>query len=172
MIPLGDLKRQHTEIKKEIEDATKKVLDSGWFILGKELEGFEKEFAEYCGDSFSVGVGNGTDAIFLTLKALNIGQGDEVITAANTAIPTVSAIVASGAKPILVDCGEDYLIDVNKIEERITDKTKAIIPIHLYGQVCNMDRILEISRKHNLIVIEDCCQAHGAEYKEIGRAHV
>lgn len=165
MIPLGDLKRQHAEIKKEVEEAVQRVLDSGWFILGKETEEFEKEFAEYCGASFGVGVGNGTDAIFLALKSLDIGQGDEVITAANTAIPTVSAIVASGAKPVLIDCGEDYLIDVNQIEGKITEKTKAIIPVHLYGQVCNMDRILEIAKERNVSVIEDCAQAHGAEYK-------
>jgi len=163
MIPLADINRQDNEIKKEIEEAIKKVLESGWFILGKELENFEKEFAEYCGKKFGIGVGNGTDAIFLALKAFEIGNDDEVITVANTAIPTVSAIVATGAKPILVDCGEDYLIDVNKIEEKINSKTKAIVPVHLYGQVCDMEKILELGEKYDLNVIEDCAQAHGAE---------
>jgi len=165
MIPLGDLKRQHAGIKKEVEGAVQRVLDSGWFVLGKETEEFEKEFAEYCGKDFGVGCGNGTDAIFLALKVLDIGQGDEVITSANTAIPTVSAIVASGAKPVLVDCGEDYLIDVNKIKEKITERTRAIIPVHLYGQACDMDKILEIAEQKNISVIEDCAQAHGTEYK-------
>ena len=159
------MKRQHAKIKGEVEEAVQKVLDSGWFVLGKEVEEFEKEFADYCGGGFGVGVGNGTDALFLALKALDIGAGDEVITVANTAIPTVSAIVACGAKPVLVDCGEDYLIDVDKIEEKITDKTKAIIPVHLYGQVCYMDKIFEIVREKNISIVEDCAQAHGAEYK-------
>lgn len=163
MIPLADINRQDKEIKSEIELEIKRVLESGWFILGKELENFEKEFAEYCGKKFGVGVGNGTDAIFLALKSFNIGIDDEVISVANTAIPTISAIVATGAKPVLVDCGEDYLIDVEKIEEKITPKTKAIIPVHLYGQVCDMKKIFEIAKKYNLEVIEDCAQAHGAE---------
>ena len=164
MIPLGDLKRQQESIIDEVKDAVNRVLNRGWFVLGKELENFEKQFANYCGEEFGIGVGNGTDAIFLALKALNIGVGDEVITAANTAIPTVSAIVATGAKPVLVDCREDYLIDVNQIELKITEKTKAIIPVHLYGQACDMDRVLEIAKAKNLDVIEDCAQAHGAEY--------
>lgn len=163
MIPLADINRQDKGIKNEIENEIKKVLERGWFILGKELEEFEKEFAEYCGKKFGIGVGNGTDAIFLTLKAFEIGNSDEIITVANTAIPTVSAIVATGAKPILVDCGEDYLIDVSKIEEKINSKTKAIVPVHLYGQVCDMEKILEIAEKYNLKVVEDCAQAHGAE---------
>jgi len=104
MIPLGDLKRQHDEIKNEIEEAVLRVLNSGWFILGRELEEFEKEFALYCERKFAIGVGNGTDALFLVLKALDIGNGDEVISVANTAIPTISAISASGAKAVLVDC--------------------------------------------------------------------
>ena len=164
MIPLGDLKRQHDEIKDEIEEAVLNVLNSGWFILGRELEEFEKEFALYCERKFAIGVGNGTDALFLVLKALDIGNGDEVISVANTAIPTISAISASGAKAVLVDCQKDYLIDAERIEDAITERTKAIIPVHLFGQCCNMDKIFEIAKKHNLIVIEDCCQAHGAEY--------
>lgn len=164
-IPFGDLKRQYLSLKKEIDNTISCVLEKGWFILGQEVEKFEQEFADYCGKRYGIGVGNGTDAVFLTLLALNIKEGDEVITVANTAIPCISAIVASKARPVFVDVGEDYLIDVNKIEEKITNRTRAIMPVHLYGQVCDMHKILEIAEKHNIPTVEDCCQAHGAEYK-------
>lgn len=165
MIPLADLKRNYLEINEEIDLSIKEVLEKGWFILGGQGELFEKEFAEYCGKQFGVGVNSGTDALELALKSLNIKQGDEVLTAVNTAIPTAMAIIGAGATPVFVDIKEDYLIDVTKIEEKITEKTKAIIPVHLYGQSCDMDKIFEISGKNNIPVIEDCCQAHGAEYK-------
>ena len=165
MIPFGDLKRNYLSLEKEIDKAIKGVLNKGWFILGKEVRLFEEKFVEYCGKKQGIGVGNGTDALFLALKAYGIEEGDEVITVPNTAVPTISAIVDTGAKPVFVDIGEDYLIDVNKIEEKISDKTKAILPVHLYGQACDMDSILEIAREKNLVVVEDCCQAHGAEYK-------
>lgn len=164
MINFGDLKRNYFSIKKETDEAVERVLSSGWFILGKELESFEKEFANYCGKKYGVGVGNGTQALELALKSFGIGNGDEVITIPNTSPFTVLGIIESGAKPVFVDVGEDYLIDVKKIEKAINEKTKAIIPVHLYGQACDMALIIEIAEKHNLIVIEDCCQAHGAEY--------
>lgn len=163
-IPFGDLKRQHEFLRKELEAVFRRNLDSGWFILGRELEKFEMDFAAYCGREYGVGVGNATDALFLALRAQGIGQGDEVITVANTAIPTVSAIVASGARPVLVDAGEDYLMDTSKIERVITPRTRAIVPVHLYGQTCDMATIKGLALKKDLQVIEDCAQAHGAEY--------
>ncbi len=165
MVEFGNLKLNYLRLKKEIDKATKEVFESGWFVLGKQVEEFEKEFSDYCGKKFGVGVGSGFDALNLALKALNIGKGDEVITIPNTAIPTVAAICASGATPRFVDVKEDYLIDVEKIEQTITEKTKAIMPVHLYGRVCDMEKILEIAEKYNLKVIEDCAQTHGAEFK-------
>jgi len=164
MILFGNLKKHYYSIKTDIDKAISEVLESGWFILGEKLNLFEKEFAGYCGKKYGVGVGNGTDALLLALKAYDIKQGDEVITVPNTAIPTVSAIISSGAKPVFVDVCEDYLMDVNQIEKVITEKTKVIMPVHLYGQVCDMEPILKIAKKYNLYVIEDCAQAHGAEY--------
>jgi dTDP-4-amino-4,6-dideoxygalactose transaminase len=166
-IPFGDLKRQHELLRSELEQAFSKNLASGWFILGKELEKFEEDFAGYCGRKYGIGVGNATDAIFLTLKAQGIREGDEVITVANTAIPTCSAIVASGAKLVLVDTKKDYLMDTSKIGRAITPETKAIIPVHLYGQTCNMETTLKIAEAHHLRIIEDCAQAHGA--KQLGQ---
>jgi len=165
MVTFGNLKRNYFSIKKEIDEAAERVLNSGWFILGKELESFEKEFANYCGKKYGVGVGNGTQALELALKSFDIGKGDEVITVPNTSPFTALGIIESGAKPVFVDIGEDYLIDVKKIEKAITEKTKAIMPVHLYGQACDMAPIIEIAEKHNLVIIEDCCQAHGAEYE-------
>jgi len=165
MIPFGNLKKHYVSIKQDIDETIFRVLNRGWFILGEEVEKFEKEFSNFCGKKYGVGVGNGTDALILALKALNIGEGDEVITVPNTAIPTVSAIISTGAKPRFVDIGEDYLIDVKKIEKAINENTKAIIPVHLFGQACDMDPIIKISERYNLAIIEDCCQAHGAEYK-------
>lgn len=162
MIPFGDLKRQYSE---KIERAVIEHMKQGWFVLGASLASFEKKFAEYCGRKYGVGVGNGTDALFLSLRALNIGRGDEVITVPNTAIPTIAAIRATGAVPRLVDIRDDYLIDVSKLEKSITPKTKAIVPVHLYGQACDMHPLLKIANKHSLEVIEDCAQAHGTKYK-------
>ena len=160
-IPFVALNRDK-DLNDKIKNACSIVIDRGNFIFGQELEQFEKNFAEYCNSKYAVGVANGTDAITLALKAHGIGQGDEVITAANTAIPTVAAIVNSGAKPVLADVNENYLIDPPKIEERVTDKTKAIVPVHLYGRACDMNKILQIAGKYNLKIIEDCAQAHGA----------
>src|SRR3989344_3892989 len=165
-IKLSDINRQDNLIMGEIKESINRVLDSGVFVLGKELESFEDDFAKYCGAKHCVGVSSGADAIYLSLKALGIGQGDEIITTAFTFIGTVLPISKLGAKPVLVDClAEDFNIDVEKIEFAITEKTKAIIPVHLFGQPARMDKIMEIAKKHNLFVIEDACQAHGSEYK-------
>lgn len=166
MIPFVDLKSEYALISEEVAPAIQRVLESGWFIFGEELEGFEKEFSQYIGAKYGVGVNSGSDALFLALKALGIGEGDEVITVSHTFISTVDAIGRNGTKPVFVDIDPDtYCIDVTKIEQAITDKTKAILPVHLYGHPANMDPIMEIARKYNLFVIEDACQAHGTEYK-------
>lgn len=166
MIPFFETGRQYNKIKNKIDNAIQRVLNSKCFILGPELEKLEKEFASYCGVSYAIGCASGTDALFLSLIAAGVGNGDEVITVANTALPTVSAIRNTGAIPVFVDIDEGtFLIDVSKIEKAITSKTKAIIPVHLYGQSCDMDKIMKIAKNHNLIVIEDACQAHGALYK-------
>ena len=164
-IPLVDIKRQYNSIKTEIDRAIQRVMDSSSFILGKEVKNFEEKFAEFCNTKHCIGVSTGTDAIYLALRALHIGYGDEVITAANTFIATAFAISRCGAKPVLADCSYDYNIDVAKIESAITNKTKAIVPVHLYGQPADMSTIAEIAKKHSIEVIEDASQAHGAEYK-------
>lgn len=157
---------QFQSYREEILEAMHKVCEKGPYILGPEVEAFESEFSSYHDVPYCVGVGSGTDALALTLRALDIGQGDEVITVSHTALATAAAIVIAGATPVLVDIEEDfYTIDPTKIESVITSKTKAIMPVHLYGQPCDMDAILKIARKHNLKVIEDCAQAHGALYK-------
>lgn len=164
-IKVWDYLAEYENEKNEINNAIQDVLSSGYLILGERVKQFEGEFANYCGVKYGVGVGNGTDAIFLTLKALNIGKGDEVITVPNTAVPTVAAITATGATPVFVDVEvESYLIDVRRIENVITEKTKCILPVHLYGQCADMAKINEIARKYNLYVIEDCAQSHGAEF--------
>ncbi|OGZ17793.1 MAG: erythromycin biosynthesis sensory transduction protein eryC1 [Candidatus Nealsonbacteria bacterium RBG_13_37_56] len=161
-----DLKRQYSGIKQEIDLAIKEVLENTDFILGEPVAKFEKNFADYCKVKYCVGASSGLDALKLSLKALGIEPEDEVITVANTFIATALAISDCGAKPVLVDCNQlDYNIDIDKIESAITEKTKAIIPVHLYGQPADMDPIIELAKKHNLYVIEDACQAHGAEYK-------
>lgn len=148
--------------KKIIFAKVNKVLDSGNFILGKEVNEFEKNFSKYIGTKYGVGVGNCTDAIYICLKALDISKGHEVITVPNTAIPTINAILNSGASPVFVDIGKDYLIDADKIEKSITKKTRAIIPVHLYGQTCNMEKIIKIAKKFKLKIIEDCAQSTGS----------
>lgn len=165
-IPLIDLKAQYESIKNEIQAAIHRVLDSSQFILGKEVEGFEEEFARYCGARHAVGINSGTSALHLTLLALGVGPGDEVITVSQTFIATIEAILWAGARPVLVDIDEKtYTMDPAQIESAVTKKTKAIIPVHLYGHPTDMDPILEIARKQRLWVIEDACQAHGALYK-------
>jgi dTDP-4-amino-4,6-dideoxygalactose transaminase len=161
-----DLQVQYQLLKPEIDAAIAKVCQRGDFILGEEVKLFEEEFAAFCQARRCVAVANGTEALHLALLACGVGAGDEVITCAHTFIATVVAIHASGATPVLVDCDPRYYtIDPVQIERAITPRTKAIIPVHLYGQPADMDPILDIARRHKLFVLEDACQAHGAEYK-------
>ena len=165
-VPFVSFRPMEKELDKELRAAFERVYTASWYIEGKEDEAFEKEFAEYCNASYCVGVGNGLDALMLALKALGIKEGDEVIVPSNTYIATALAVTYVGAKPVFVEPDiSTFNINPSLIEEKITDKTKAIMPVHLYGQACDMDPILEIARKHNLKVIEDCAQAHGALYK-------
>ncbi|MBQ0027067.1 MAG: DegT/DnrJ/EryC1/StrS family aminotransferase [Lachnospiraceae bacterium] len=154
--------REFLAHKEEYEAAAIRVLRSGWYIMGKELSAFEEEFAEYTGAKYSVGVGNGLDALWIAFRVLGIGAGDEVIVQANTYIASVMGITINGATPIFVEPDEYHCIDVNRIEEKITDKTKAILVVHLYGQATDMTKVMEIASKYNLKVVEDCAQAHGA----------
>ena len=166
MISAMNVQRQYENIQAELDKVALDVLHSGKYILGEAVESFERKFAEYCGVKYAIGVGNGTDALCIALKACGIGSGDEVITTSMSFIATAEAIAAVGAKPVFVDCTLDtYLIDVSKIEAKITAKTKAVIPVHLYGQCADVDKILELAKKYNLKVIEDAAQAAGAEYK-------
>ncbi|BAZ24806.1 glutamine--scyllo-inositol transaminase [Kalymmatonema gypsitolerans NIES-4073] len=166
MIPFVDLKAQYNTIKDEINAAVLKVLESSQFVLGDEVTAFEKEFAGYCGADYGIAVNTGTSALHLALLAAGVGSGDEVITVPFTFVATVAAICYTGATPVFVDINPvSYTIDVNQIEKAITERTKAILPVHLYGQAADMEPILEIARRHGLTVIEDAAQAHGAEYK-------
>lgn len=166
MTPLVDLVRQYESIQEQLDSAAINVLHSGQYILGNEVEKFEQEFAEYVGVRYAVGVGNGTDALIIALKASGVRPGDEVITAAMSFFSTAEAIAAIGAVPVFVDCRADTcVLDWEKLEDRITEKTKAIIPVHLYGQCADMDRINQIAEKYDLMVIEDAAQAAGATYK-------
>ncbi len=159
-------KAQYLSYKNEIDAAISRVLSSGLYILGKEVQMFEKEFSSYIGVSYGIGVGNGTEAIHLALRACGIGKGDEVITVSHTAVATVAAIVMSGAKPVFVDIEPDYFtMDVKQIKNVITHRSKAIIPVHIYGQPVDMEPLMAIARKYKLQVIEDCAQAHGAKIK-------
>lgn len=166
MIPFVDLKAQYASIKPEIEAAVRGVLESSQLILGPEVEAFEHEFAAYCQARHGIGVNSGTSALHLALLAAGVGPGDEVITVPFTFVATVAAIGYTNARAVFVDIDpKTYTMDVSAIESAITEHTKVILPVHLYGQPADMDPILEIARKHGLIVIEDACQAHGAEYK-------
>lgn len=165
-IPLVDLKAQYLNIKDEIDSAIQEVLNNSAFILGKKVEDFEREFAELCNVKHCIGVNNGTSALRLALLSLGIKPNDEVITTPFTFIATTEAISHIGAKPVFVDIDEKtYCIEPEKIKEKMTSKTKAIIPVHLFGQSADMDSIIEIAKKHNLKVIEDAAQAHNALYK-------
>lgn len=165
-VPFLDLNAHHESIKAELDEAFRRVVNSGAFAGGPFVERFEDEFAKFCEVPYSVGVGNGTDALWFSLLALGIGPGDEVITVPMTFVATAEAISYCGAKPVFVDIDEDtYTMNPALLERAITPKTKAIIPVHLFGQMADMDPILEIARRHNVSVIEDACQAHGAEYK-------
>jgi dTDP-4-amino-4,6-dideoxygalactose transaminase len=166
MIQLVDLKAQYDTISEEITAALQSVIETSAFVGGNAVREFEKEFAAYCEVKSCVGVGNGTDAIYLVLRALGIGAGDEVITVAHTFIATSEAISMTGARPVFVDIKEDtMLMDPALLEAAITPRTKAIIPVHLYGQPCEMDAIMEIAERHGLKVIEDAAQAHGARWR-------
>ncbi|MBN1154740.1 DegT/DnrJ/EryC1/StrS family aminotransferase [candidate division KSB1 bacterium] len=165
-VPFVDLKAQYETIKDEVHIALDHVVKNTAFILGTEVAKFEEEFADYCQAKYAVAVNSGTSALHLALIAAGVGAGDEVITVPNTFIATIEAILYTNAKPVLVDIDPDtYLMDPGRLEAAITERTKAIIPVHLYGQPVNMDPIQEIANRHNLVVIEDACQAHGAEYK-------
>jgi dTDP-4-amino-4,6-dideoxygalactose transaminase len=165
MIKYWDYLREYKELKREIINSVNKVFESGTLLFGRELKKFEKNFCKFNNSKYGLGVGSGTDALFIALKVLDVGVGDEVITVSNTAIPTVAAIKNTGAEVMFVDIGKDFLINVKKIKHAISSKTKAIIPVHLFGQTCDMNEILLISKKYNLKIIEDCAQACGALYK-------
>jgi dTDP-4-amino-4,6-dideoxygalactose transaminase len=166
VIPLVDLKAQYQDVKLEVDTAVAAVLEGGHFILGPEVSRFEQEFAAYCNTAFAVGLNSGTSALHLALLAAGVGPGDEVITTAFTFVATVAAIEYTGARPVLVEIDPVTLtIDPARIESAITARTKAIVPVHLYGLPADMDPIMSVARAHGLIVVEDACQAHGAEYK-------
>ena len=166
LVPFLDLKAQHDPLRAEILAAIGEVIDSSAFAGGPFVAKFEDEFAAFCGTRFCVGVGNGTDALWFALLALGVGPGDEVITVPNTFMATAEAISFCGAKPVFVDVDEaTYTLDAARLEAAITPRTKAVIPVHLYGQMADMDPIMEIARRRHLWVVEDACQAHGAEYK-------
>lgn len=165
-VPFVSFSPMHTQIRYEVDRAIKRVCDSDWYIDGKENKIFNEHFSRYLGSGYSLGVGNGLDALIIALKSLNIGTDDEVIVPANSFIATALAVTYTGANVVLVDVDSTtYNIDPKKIQSVITDKTKAIIPVHLYGSPAEMDEILDIARKNNLYVIEDAAQAHGAIYK-------
>jgi dTDP-4-amino-4,6-dideoxygalactose transaminase len=166
MIPLVDLQAQYHSIKEEIDAAISQVIESGQFILGPNVKALEEEIANYCGTRYAVGVASGTDALHLSLIALGIGDGDEVITTPFTFFATAEAISQTGATPAFVDIDPvTYNIDPARIEGKITSKTRAILPVHLYGQPADMEAILDVARKNNLLVVEDCAQAIGAEFQ-------
>ncbi|MBI5841413.1 MAG: DegT/DnrJ/EryC1/StrS family aminotransferase [Chloroflexi bacterium] len=165
-VPLVDLKAQYAPLKDEILSGISKVFDSMQLFLGENVQGLEKEFAQFCGAPCGIGVSDGTNALHIILRALDIGPGDEVITVSHSFMATTEAILLTGAQPVFVDINPDtYLMDVSQIEAKITPRTKAILPVHLYGQAVDMDPLLEIASRHGLRVVEDCAQAHGAEYK-------
>jgi dTDP-4-amino-4,6-dideoxygalactose transaminase len=166
-VPFMNLPLQIASLRPEIDEAMDAVLAHGNFIHGKEVGAFEKEWAGFCGSAHAVGVGSGTDALLLALRALGLGNGDEVITVANTFIATAEAISFTGAKPVLVDCRiDDYLIDTGAVAAAVTPRTKAILPVHLYGQPANMDALSAIAGRHGIPIIEDAAQAHGASLRD------
>jgi dTDP-4-amino-4,6-dideoxygalactose transaminase len=166
MIPFFDLKKQYVSIQPEMDAAMARVLKSGWFILGPEVEAFEHEFAQYVGAQHSIGVGSGTEALHLALLALGVGDGDEVITVPNTAVATVAAIELAGARAVLVDvCPDSMTMDPARLEAAITPRTRVVIPVHLFGQSADLDPIMTITHRHQLALLEDCAQAHGATYR-------
>jgi dTDP-4-amino-4,6-dideoxygalactose transaminase len=165
MIPFVDPSASYQAHKPEIDQGIKRVLDSGWYVLGNEVDAFEKEFASFHGGNFhAVGVANGTDAIALCLRGLGLGNGDEVITPSHTAVATVAGIEQAGCTPVFADINPNTrCIDPKSIEERVGTNTRAVMPVHIYGQPAEMHKILEVAKANNLAVVEDCSQAHGAE---------
>jgi len=162
-IPLVDLKKQYKSIEKEISGSIKRVIDDSAFVLGKYVKIFEEKFAKYVGRKYCVGLNSGTDALQVAYEAIGIKKGDEVITVANSFFATIEPLIRMGVVPVFIDIDpETHLIDVSKIEEKITKKTKAVVPVHLYGQIADMKSIVKIAKKYKLKVIEDCAQAHGA----------
>ena len=167
MIDFAGLHQQYNDIGEEIEEAVNRVLRGGWYILGEELTRFEQEFSHYIGTRYAVGVNSGSDALLLAVKALGIGDGDEVLTVSHTFISTVDSIVRNGAKPVFIDIDPGtFCLDPAQIEKKVTQKTRAIIPVHLNGHPAEMAPIMDIAKKYNLHVIEDASQAHGAKYKD------
>ena len=165
MIKVWDYLKEYEQIRDEVLQEVDGVFKRGTLVFGPKTEEFEDKFSAYCDSTYGIGVNNCTDALYIALKALDVGDGDEVITVSNTAVPTCTAIAMTGATPVFVEIDEYSLMDVSKLEDAITDKTTSIIPVHLFGQTCDMDSINEIAKKHNLKVIEDCAQSHGATYK-------
>lgn len=165
MILMNDFKKEYTFFKSDVDSAIKRTLDSGWYILGKEVEKFETSFAAYTGAKYCIGVANGMQAIQISLMAAGVGTGDEVITTPLSAIETTFAITAIGAIPVFADIDEYYHLDPNKVKEKITKKTKAILPVHLYGQAIDLTNFTYISNKYGIPLIEDACQAHGTYYE-------
>jgi dTDP-4-amino-4,6-dideoxygalactose transaminase len=164
-IKFNDFKKEYAANKKEYLDATSRVFDSGWYILGKEVKSFEEQFAKYLGVKYCIGVANGLEALQIAMMSLDLGRGDEVITTPVSAVATTLAILAVGATPVFVDTDENGQIDSSKIEKAITTRTKAVLPVHLYGQPCKIDEIKDLCKKHKLYLIEDAAQAHGSTYK-------
>lgn len=172
MIEYENLAKLNQPFFAEYEQAFKETLESGWYILGKKVKDFEQEFASYCNTNYCIGVANGLDALSISLHSLNLSKGSEVIVPSNTYIATILSILHNGLIPILVEPDiNSYNIDVTKIEEKISKRTTAIMVVHLYGKMCEMDKILSIATKYNLKVIEDCAQAHGASYKDVKAGH-
>jgi dTDP-4-amino-4,6-dideoxygalactose transaminase len=165
-VPFGDMKLHYVAYKKQIDQAVQRVLESGHYILGGELEKFESDFEKFLGAGYVAGCASGTEAIYLALAAAGVTTGDEVLVVAHTAVPTISAISMTGATPVFVDIdAETYVMDVDLVESKITEKTKAIVPVHLYGQMADMDPLVEICNKHKIMLLEDCAQSTGATYK-------
>lgn len=165
-INFNQLDRGYRKFKDEYDKAAIGTLESGWYIMGNNGEKFEEEFAKFVGSKYCVGLNSGLDALILAFRALGMGLGDEVIVQANTYIASVLGITENGATPILVEPDEFYNLDADKIEENITDKTKAILVVHLYGQASNMSKIRAIADKYNLYLVEDCAQSHGSHYED------
>lgn len=167
MIPFTNLKREYLSLSEELNQNILRILQSGFYILGDEVKKFEHDFSRLTGTKYAVSVNSGSDALFMAVNSLGIGEGDEVITVSHTFISTVDAVTRNGAKPVFVDIDpETYLMDVSKVEEKITDKTKAILAVHIYGHPVNMKPLLRLAKTYGLFLIEDACQAHGALYKD------